>query len=211
MTTKQRRLVIAVDCDDVLIATARHILDDYNERFGTQVGSEHFYDTTDASLDVWGVATRGEAIERVYQFLQSDRHARIAPETDAIAAIKSLADQHELHLVSGRVDSLKPVTERMLQIYFPDCFRTIEHTNFIVPLDAKVVRRSKGDICRSIEADILIDDHPHHATDALSANIGKAILFGDYAWNRLDEIPERMVRCKDWPSVIKEINLYAAG
>jgi len=48
----QRRLIIAVDCDDVLVPTARHIIDDYNERFGTQVGFEHFYDMTDATLDV---------------------------------------------------------------------------------------------------------------------------------------------------------------
>jgi hypothetical protein len=40
MTTKQKRLVTAVDCDDVLIATYQHILDDYN----------------------WGVTTRNEVI-----------------------------------------------------------------------------------------------------------------------------------------------------
>jgi len=207
----QKRLVIAVDCDDVLVPTARHIIDDYNERFGTQMGFEHFYDTTDASLDVWGVTTRNEAIERVAEFLHTDKHAQIVPEADAIAAIRLLAEDHELHLVSGRVDTLKPVTEHMLQTYFPDCFQTIEHTNFIAPLSTKVVRRSKGDICRSIGAHMLIDDHPHHTANALSANIDRVILFGDYDWNRSEAEHEKMIRCKDWSSVLQEVSLYAAG
>jgi len=205
----QRRLIIAVDCDDVLVPTARHIIDDYNERFGTQVGFEHFYDMTDATLDIWGAESREEAVERVADFLHSDKHSKITPDSEAVLAIKKLAAEHELHLVSGRVDALKPVTERMLYTYFPDCFQTIEHTNFIAPKDTKLVRRSKGDICRAIGADILIDDHPHHAESALAANVGKVILFGEYAWNRLDIVPQGMVHCKDWLQAIEEVNVYA--
>lgn len=204
-----RRLVIAIDCDDVLVPTAQAIIDDYNERFGTGVGFEHFYDTTDASLDVWGVESRDEAIERVAQFLHSDKHAAITPHPETVLAIKSLAAQHELHLVSGRVDSLKPVTERLLQTHFPDCFKTIEHTNFIAPLGSKVVRRSKGDICKAVSADMLIDDHPHHGNSALAAAVETVILFGDYAWNQLGALPKGMVHCKDWTSAIREIEAYA--
>lgn len=210
MTTSKRRLIIAVDCDDVLIPTARHIIEDYNERFGTSVTYEHFYDTTDLTLDIWGVKTREEAIERVAEFLHSDKHSRIAPDADVIRAVKALAAQHELHLISGRVDALKPVTEQMLQVYFPDCFQTIEHTNFIAPKSSKLVRRSKGDICKIIGVDILIDDHPHHAKSALEASVNKAILFGEYAWNRLETMPSGMVRCKDWASVLEEVSGYAA-
>jgi len=206
----QRRLIIAVDCDDVLVPTARHIIDDYNERFGTQVGFEHFYDMTDATLDVWGVESREEAVKRVADFLHSDGHSKIMPDPEAILAIKNLAAEHELHLVSGRVDALKPVTERMLKMYFPDCFLTIEHTNFIAPKDTKLVRRSKGDICRVLGADILIDDHPHHAESALAANVSKVILFGEYAWNRLDVIPQGVVHCKDWSRAVEEVNVHAA-
>lgn len=208
-----RRLVIAIDCDDVLMPTAQAILDDYNERFGTHVGFEHFYDTTDLSLDIWGVKSRDEAIERVAQFLHSERHDNIMPDAEAIRAIPLLAAQHELHLVSGRMDSLKPATERMLRTHFPGFFKSIEHTNFITPLGSKVIRRSKGDLCKAINAinaDILIDDHPHHGNSALAADIGRVILFGDYAWNRSGVLPNSMVRCKDWSKVIEEVEMYAA-
>lgn len=204
-----RRLVIAIDCDDVLMPTAQAILDDYNERFGTRVGFEHFYDTTDSSLDVWGVKSRDEAIERVAQFLHSERHDNIMPDAEAILAIPLLAAQHELHLVSGRMDSLKPATERMLQTHFPGFFKSIEHTNFITPLGSKLIRRSKGGLCTAINADILIDDHPHHGNSALAADIGRVILFGDYAWNKLSVLPSNMVHCQDWPKVITEVERYA--
>jgi 5'(3')-deoxyribonucleotidase len=206
----QRRLTIAIDCDDVLVPTARHIIDDYNERFGTQVGFEHFYDMTDATLDVWGVESREEAVKRVADFLYSDKHSKIKPDSEAILAIKKLAVEHELHLVSGRIDALKPVTEQMLKKYFPNCFRTVEHTNFIAQKETKLVSRSKGDICRVIGADILIDDHPHHAESALAANVSKVILFGEYAWNRLDVMPQRVVHCKDWSRAVEEVNVHAA-
>lgn len=210
MTTNTKRLIIAIDCDDVLVPTARHIIEDYNERFGTSVTFEHFYDTTDLTLDTWGVKTREEAIERVAEFLHSDKHSRIAPDADTIRAVKALADRHELHLVSGRVDALKPVTEQMLQVYFPGCFQTIEHTNFIAPKSSKLARRSKGDICKIIGADILIDDHPHHVKSVLEANVDKAILFGEYAWNRSAAMSSGMVRCKDWPSALEEVIIHAA-
>lgn len=204
-----RRLVIAIDCDDVLMPTAEAILDDYNERFGTHVGFEHFYDTTDSSLHIWGVKSRDEAIGRVAEFLHSERHDNIVPDAEAIRAIPLLAAQHELHLVSGRMDSLKPATERMLQTHFPGFFKSIEHTNFITPLGSKLIRRSKGDLCKAINADILIDDHPHHGNSALAADIGRVILFGDYAWNKLSILPNNMVHCRDWPKVIAEVERYA--
>lgn len=210
MTTNKRRLVIAIDCDDVLTETAQHIINYYNSRFGTEVGFEHFYDTSDETLEIWGVKSRNEAIERVAQFLHSEEHSRIAPYPEAIIAIKALAAEHELHLISGRVDALKPVTERMLQEHFSGCFESIEHTNFIAPLSSEVVRRSKGDICKALKADVLIDDHPHHGESALTAGIGKVILFGDYAWNQLDALPDGMVRCQDWTRALEEVSLHAA-
>lgn len=38
-----RRLVIAIDCDDVLVPTAGAIVSDYNTRFGTQLEPKHMY------------------------------------------------------------------------------------------------------------------------------------------------------------------------
>ncbi len=46
----------------------------------------------------------------------------------------------------------------MLDQYFPGVFQSIECTGFF---DGKA--RSKADVCKQLGADLLIDDHLHHA------------------------------------------------
>lgn len=198
------RLVIAVDCDDVLIATAQHTIDDYNRKYGTQLNLGHMYKP--ASMETWGTDEDDVAIERVNEFLRSDEHARLAPDPEAVAAIRLLADQHELHLITGRASFLEAVTKNMLEEYFQGCFQSIEHTNNIVSSTSRAIRRSKGDVCVTIGADILIDDHLVHANDALTTKLKKIIVFGSYPWNQQEELPEGMIRCTNWPAVIEEIH-----
>lgn len=202
-----RRLVIAVDCDDVLMPTAQAIIDNYNQRFGTALTLQNMYRS--ATLDTWGTDDDDVAIERVNDFLHSDEHARLMPHPAAITSIKELAAEHELHLITGRADFLKEVTRHMLDTYFTGCFTSVEHTNFIVPSGSGMVRRSKGEVCAGIGATVLIDDHMVHATDASGTGLEKVIVFGDYPWNRQAELLEGMVRCSDWTAVLEEIEAYA--
>lgn len=202
-----KRLIIAIDCDDVLLPTSQAIISDYNRRFGTSLTLEDMYQP--ATLDRWGTDEDDVAIERVNEFLRSEEHARLAPDPEAIKGIHSLAERHELHLITGRADFLKEATAQLLDTYFKGCFRSIEHTNYIVASTSTAVRRSKGDVCASINATVLIDDHLVHAEDALRT-LERVIVFGDYPWNRRDTLLDGMVRCSDWLSVVKEIELYAS-
>ncbi len=59
---------------------------------------------------------------------------------------------------------------------------------------------TKGQICKQVGAQWLIDDVPNHCRGALREGIG-AILFGTYGWH--DDVPEGVVRCKDWSEVLK--------
>jgi len=199
-----KKLVIAIDCDDVLVPTAQGIIGNYNERYGTSLHLKHMY--RPASFDTWGTDDDDVAIERVNEFLRSDEHAKVVPSPEAIAAVKSLARQHELHLITGRADFLEPLTRRMLEEYFQGCFQSIEHTNFIVASTNNVIRRSKGEVCMMIGADILIDDHLEHGKSALDTNLKKVIVFGDYPWNQQEKLPDGMVRCVDWSAIIEEVS-----
>lgn len=203
-----RRLVIAVDCDDVLLSTAEAIVANYNQRFGTQVTLKDMYKP--ATIETWGTDDDDIAIERVNEFLRSNEHASLRPTPSAIAGIKELAEYHELHLITGRADFLKDTTKSLLQTYFPDCFTSIEHTNYILPSTSKAVRRSKGDVCAEIGANILIDDHLVHGVAALDARLEKVIVFGEYPWNSEVELSEGMVRCKNWEAVTEELRSYAS-
>jgi 5'(3')-deoxyribonucleotidase len=205
-----KRLIIAIDCDDVLMPTAEAIINDYNARFATKLELGHMYQP--ASIESWGTDSDDEAIKRVNDFLRSDAHAQIKPYPEAIEAIRLLSQMHELHLVTGRASFLEQVTARMLDVYFQDCFQSVEHTNYIVTSDDKTsIRRTKGEVCRSIGARVLIDDHVHHGRSVLEAGLEGVIVFGDYPWNRNSELSDRMVRCLDWPSTLKEITRIAYG
>lgn len=203
---KGKSLVIAVDCDDVLVPTSEAIVRDYNRRFGTNVTLGDMYKP--ATLATWGTDSDDVAIERVNEFLRSEEHAQITPDKETVRIVTSLASQYELHLITGRADFLKEVTRRLLDTYFPNCFQSIEHTNYVLPSTSTAVRRSKGQICKSIGADVLIDDHLVHGHDALEAQLERVILFGDYPWNQQEKLPATIVRCTDWNAVASELDSY---
>ena len=202
-----KRLVVAIDCDDVLLPTSQAIVSNYNRRFGTSLTLEDMY--RPATLERWGTDDDDIAIERVNEFLRSEEHARLVPDPEAIAAVRTLSGDHELHLITGRADFLKEATAQLLDVYFNGCFTSIEHTNYIVPSTSAAVRRSKGDVCANINATVLIDDHLVHGKDALRA-LDRVIVFGDYPWNRQDKLSEGMIRCGDWTAVVRELSLYAS-
>lgn len=201
-----KKLVIAIDCDDVLITTSPHLVEYYNKTYGTALELRHMYNG--AELTAWGTDSQEVAVRRIQDFSRTDEHAALEPDQEAIDAVKQLAQDHELHLVTGRAASLESITRRMLDMYFPGYFQTLEHTSYLDPSTKADVRRTKGEVCRSIGADILIDDHVKHGETALGI-VSEVIVFGEYPWNQRKPLPKGMVRCSDWGSVIKEVEEYA--
>jgi len=202
------RLTVAIDCDDVLIPTAPAIVDNYNTRFGTKLDLSDLYKP--ASLERWGTDDHDEAIERVNEFLRSEDHARIAPYVDAVTAIRGLAEVHDLHIITGRASFLEAVTLHMAETYFPGCFKSIEHTNYITASTDTALKRTKGEVAAALGADLLVDDHIAHGSNVMEAGVGGVLVFGDYPWNRQDMLPPGMVRCENWDIVVREIARYAA-
>jgi hypothetical protein len=47
-----------------------------------------------------------------------------------------------------------------------------------------------------------IDDQPKHCVAAADIGI-KALLFGEYSWNRTDTLPVGVARVKDWVAVLQ--------
>jgi 5'(3')-deoxyribonucleotidase len=203
----KKKLVIAIDCDDVLITTSPHLVDYYNKTYGTALELRHIYNG--AELKAWGTDRQEVAVSRIQDFSLTDEHAAIQPDAKSIVAVKELARHHELHLVTGRAAFLEPVTRRMLDEYFPDCFQTVEHTSYLDPSTDVALQRTKGGVCRAIGADILIDDHVKHGETAIGI-VGEVIVFGEYPWNQREVLPEGMVRCADWEAVVAEVEEYAA-
>lgn len=191
-----KKLVIAVDCDDVLIETTERLVREYNRRYGTHVTMRNAFLSVNPEWEV----ERQEMFTRFHEISSSPESRAVAPRSDAIAAVKRLSEHHELHLVTARFIELELVTLQMINTYFKDCFTEINH----------VGDQSKGDICRAIHADILIDDNAKHLIDAKNCGVGSTIWFGEYPWQEHDsDFVDYTARCKDWYEVEREIDRIA--
>lgn len=193
-----KRLVIAVDCDDVLVPTMAFFVDAYNKKYGTNVQIQRLHEE---DYDGWGVA-RDVLLERLGGLQNTDDYRSLGPSEDEAEVLQDLAKAHELHVVTARNVHEAELTQAVLDRDVPGVFASLELVGNA---------GSKGEVCKRLNADILIDDNLHHLKDAIQLGLPPegAILFGDYPWNSQDVTPTSLTRCKDWKAVGKEIDQLA--
>lgn len=187
-----KRLIIAIDCDDVLLHATEYVVATYNETHGTNVQLEHAHMSRN---DEWQ-AEREEVFRRLADIQRSDGYAQIAPLEETIQAIRELSGHHELHLVTARGEDVIDVTRAMIDEYFPGCFTTINHVG---------PDKSKGEMCAALHADVLIDDGLQHLTTARGCGVVHRIWFGDYPWQADDGSGAGTFRARNWAEVEAEI------
>lgn len=191
-----RRLVIAIDCDDVLIDATDYLVREYNRLYDTKVQKVNAH--TSKNLE-WQ-AERDEVFRRLHAIQLSDDYTSITPAKQTIQAVKRLAQDHELHLVTARASEVTAVTNRMVEDYFPGCFTSIEHVGS---------DRPKGAVCAALAADILIDDNLKNLETAHESGIDYLLWFGEYEWQDESGDTPHVVRCRDWLGVEAEIERIA--
>jgi 5'(3')-deoxyribonucleotidase len=184
--------IIAIDCDDVIVATAPQSLAYYNKTYGTKMEMKDMYSK---DLRVWDVPDAATAIARVEGYLKTEEFRSVPPLPEAITIATELAKHYELHVVTGRTAALAVPTQAMLDRYFPGVFRSLVFTGFFGNK-----ARSKADVCQELGADLLIDDHLHHALAVAESGI-EVLLFGDYPWNQTTQLPPAMRRVRNWQEV----------
>jgi len=188
--------IIAIDIDDVLVDSAAATINAYNTAWGSTATLADYYIKPDPA--VWLTDSMETVVERVHMYQSSPEFFRLEPTADAVAGIKKLTADYELHAVTGRWDVLLKPTERWLDQHFPGAFASLVNSNFFHADKA----RSKGDICLEIGASYLLDDHLKHCVSAVEAGL-KAVLFGQYPWNKVDgKLPKGVTRCNDWSAVL---------
>ena len=182
-----RRLVIAVDCDDVLVPSTPFFIDNYNKLYGTSLSLE---DAHTGSEDSWQ-ADRVLIEDRLAQLMETEEYKLLAPSEEAIRVLRELAEHHDLHVVTARREQEREMTQRMLDYILPGVFHSLDTVGWT---------GSKGEVCQRLCADILIDDSARHLHDAIACGMPKqgAILFGEYPWNRNDGKHEDLTVCPDW-------------
>lgn len=191
---------IAVDCDDVIANvndSMRHFI---NEAYDFNHTAEDY--RVDGEYHrywerIWGVP-EGQSVDWFSQYIASGRMAELEPVEGALEVLEELRARYSLVMVTARSSLEVEYTEQWLERHAPDLFDevTFMHRWQRHP-DHKV---TKGEICCELRADYLIDDNYEHCR--IAAMMGKkAILFGDYGWNRAYDLQSNMTRAENWHAV----------
>ena len=191
--------IIAVDIDDVISTNARDFIKYSNEKFGTNLTIDDYHEHW---IDVWKVDfEKGKQWAEEYH--NSGRFSDYGLISDAKEVLEKLKDKYKLIILTSRRTSINKITHDWIDKNFPNIFEDIIFTGFFDKVDGESITKTKAQLAKEIFADYLIDDQPKHILSASEIGI-KGLLFGEYSWNKIDSIPENVIKVKDW----KEISEY---
>ena len=191
--------VIACDVDEVFFPFLENFLNSYNDENGTDITPEafneyHFHGPLGLTVS--------ETVDKVYDYLRKDL-SHIQPLYGVENAIERLSAKYDLEIVTARHPEFEVQTWRWLQEKLPDKFRAIKLIGY-APMQEKPIK--KADVCVEIGAFALIDDSVNHIAECAEIGI-EGILFGDYPWNQVEQLPKNVTRCINWQEVAEHFNV----
>lgn len=192
--------IIAVDADETLFDENNAVRLFHNEKYGTNHTAEDYLVEGEFWFyweAMWGTE-RAESERRYEEFIQYKLTHHLPALPGALAALQELKKKYELVVVTMRDERSVVITHDALTKQFPEVFQDVH----FVPLWGGKPDATKAEICTAIGAEYLIDDSFGHCQLAAQAGI-KALLFGDYGWNRTVTLSLGVTRAKDWPAVLE--------
>jgi phosphoserine phosphatase len=204
--------VIAIDLDEVLGQFLMQLSKFYNANacqfsfaIPTSLQPADFFSYRFS--DVWG-GTDEQSIEIVEAFFNSPCFLDGLPLVPgALEGVKALKDAgHELVIVTSRQLILEEVTRRWVDDNFPPgTFSRVVFGNHWGATGRKV---SKPELCRELNAELIVDDAVVYCKQCADGGM-RALLFGEYAWNRNDDekepLPASVTRVSCWKEVVSQI------
>ncbi|MCX6748278.1 MAG: HAD hydrolase-like protein [Candidatus Pacearchaeota archaeon] len=188
---------IAVDLDDTLADSVTSFIDFYNQKYKPTLKYEDF---TAYTLNEINGMPKEEENKILEEFDNSEYYDKIKPLKEAIEAIKELSKKHEIIVVTSRPEKFEKRTRIWINKYLPE----IKNILFVRKVYHEIPK-TKAEVCREINAEVLIDDNLTHAHDCEKEGIRSILI--DYPWNR-DNMPNSKLihRVKSWAEIIKIIN-----
>ena len=190
--------IIAVDADDTIFDENTAVRLYMNDHYGFEHTEDDYL--VEGPFDnywerIWNVAP--EKVTQMYEeFAHSTYKKDLQPIAGAIPILQKLKEKYDLVIVTSRGQSVVDMTHASLRLHYPDIFNDVH----FVPLWGSGEKATKAQICNEIGASYLIDDSFEHCKLAAEAGVN-AIIFGDYGWNRFQELSIRITRCKNWKEV----------
>lgn len=193
--------LIAVDLDEVLGRFVSPLCAFHNSAYNTTLTQHDFHSYR--FCDVWG-GDDASATRKVHEFFRSSHFLNLPPVPGAIAGVSALRDAgFRLAVVTSRQLAIEDETRGWLAKHFPDgAFESVQFGNHWGLQGSKV---SKSELCKKIEASLLIDDAPNYVKEVAAQGI-PALLFdldGEYGWAKgADPLPDGVTRVAAWDEVV---------
>lgn len=194
---------IAIDIDEVLADTMTALRLLVNKRFGLSLSDADYRIPGDFNgyfTYVWecnkvGDFVRFEDIRREMAVDQS----HVKPMRGAKNALNKLSKNYDIVLVTSRFEDWEGATK----IWLKNTFGNLHSEIYFVHHDRRDQLPTKGEVCRQIGAQWLIDDNPAYCRSATELGV-ETILFGDYGWQTGDL--SLYTRCRDWTAVLEHFD-----
>lgn len=188
--------IIAIDIDDVIAQNALAFVQYSNQKYGTNLAIDDYQEHW---AEVWKVE-QDEAKKRAFEYHESGHIATYNVIEGAYETLKQLSRRFKLIAITSRRNSINKLTREWIQKYYPDIFDDIVFCGFF-DSEKFGVHLTKGDLAKNLDTKYFIDDQLKHVL-AVAQNGIKSLLFGEYYWNKIDNLPENVVRVKNWQEVI---------
>ena len=188
--------IIAVDIDDVIASNAESFVAYSNATFGTHLSVEDYHEHWS---EMWGV-DHPETLRRSDIFHESGHMGTYGAVDGALEALTELKEKFHLVVLTSRRSSMRKLTQEWVDMQYPGIFSDVVFTSFFDVPAAGNVDKTKAHLLREIGASYIIDDQVKHVLPAAEMGI-PGLLFGNYPWNALPQLPENVTRVEDWNAV----------
>lgn len=192
--------LLAIDIDDTIAGSTESMRLMVNKRLGIELLPEAYR----IPAEYWGYYERVWEANGIkgqiswddfaIEMIADQLHVPLLPS--AQFAVTTLAETYNVIFMTARDKTWEPATKKWLTSNLPNNTFEVYFTSSHKDSTAM----TKGQLCRHLGAEILIDDNVEHCQSAIAESV-TAILFGSYGWQHA--APSEMVRCEDWPSVVE--------
>lgn len=198
MKTKNKKIKIALDIDEVLAGFVSELNSFYNLFYGKKFKLRD-YKFWDLNM-IWGVE-REEALNALTSFYKSEYFFKIKPISYSQQALEILSKNNaEFFAVTSRPDYLKEETHYWIEKFFPKKIKKIIHTNQHFLKSSEI---SKLKVCKEENADILVEDNLHTALEC-SQN-GLRVFLLNKPWNQNGNGLFGIERVRDWKNLLEKL------
>jgi uncharacterized HAD superfamily protein len=187
---------IAVDLDDVIAANAKGWVAYSNKHWGTSLDPEDYHEHWS---EIWRVEQE-EADRRAVHFHESRTVSAYEPFKEALPVLESLKQANKLIITTSRRITIRDETQAWIELHFPNIFSDIHFAGMWDEWTKNSHVMTKKELCERVGADYLIDDQLKHCFAVAEVGL-KAILFGDYGWNKCETLPVGVVRKLSWVEI----------